>query len=66
MLLGAHVPLISFHRGQEYTFSRVTAPNLGFSDLFLPIRPFLPVSRPSSDTNHSSWLPKQMATAHVF
>lgn len=39
----------------------VTAPNLAPSDLFLPIRPFSPVSRPSSDTNHSSWLQEPMA-----
>lgn len=42
----------------------VTAPNLDPSDLFLPIRLFSPVSRPSSDANHNSWLPEQM-TAQV-
>lgn len=66
--LGPMCPLMSSQKVEvpllRHAKVKVTAPNLGPSGLFLPIRPFSPVSRPSSDTNHSSWLAEQM-TAQV-
>lgn len=61
--LGPVCPLVSLQRAEVPLLRDAqvgaTAPNLGPAGLFLPIRPFSPVSRPNSDTNHSSWLPQR-------
>lgn len=67
--LGTRVPPRVFSQRAKVPSLRdaevgMTAPNLGPSDLFLPIRLFSPASRPSSDANHNSWLLDQM-TAQV-